>query len=89
MSPHPHQLIRARLLLKTSLFENFQKTGCEPHHLALVVAFVSVLSLQALRLTEIYEEIGVNMLTAQAFSLLISSLVIYRRFPSSPVQSSR
>src|SRR5690625_1089546 len=50
--------------------------------LALVVAFVSVLSLQALRLTDVYEQTGVSMFTAQALSLVISSLLVfYRRFP--------
>lgn len=50
--------------------------------LAVVVAFVSVLSLQALRLTSMLEETGVNFVAAQLFSLLISStLVFYRRFP--------
>lgn len=50
--------------------------------LAIVVAFVSVLSLQALRLTDIIDDVGVNIVVAHAFSLLISSLlVLYRRFP--------
>ncbi|HEY4535736.1 MAG TPA: sensor histidine kinase [Enteractinococcus sp.] len=83
MSPHPSSThpssTTAEDQFVRKLPENWLRTDII---LALVVAFVSVLSLQALRLTEIYEEIGVNMLTAQAFSLLISSLlVIYRRFP--------
>ena len=50
--------------------------------LALVVAFISVLSLQALRLTDIYTESGLDYALTQAFSLLISFLlVLYRRFP--------
>ena len=50
--------------------------------LALVVAFVSVLSLQALRLTDIYTESGVDLAMTQAFSLLIAFLLVfYRRFP--------
>lgn len=50
--------------------------------LAVVVAFVSVLSLQALRLTTFLEGTGVNIVSSQIFSLLISSmLVFYRRFP--------
>ncbi|MDN6358476.1 hypothetical protein, partial [Yaniella sp.] len=50
--------------------------------LAVVVAFVSVLSLQALRLTTILEDTGVNMVAAQVFSLAIAALlVVYRRFP--------
>lgn len=50
--------------------------------LALVVAFVSVLSLQALRLTDIYSASGVDLMLTQAFSLVISFLlVLYRRFP--------
>ena len=50
--------------------------------LALVVAFVSVLSLQALRMTDIYTESGLDFALTQAFSLLISFLlVLYRRFP--------
>ena len=50
--------------------------------LAVVVAFVSVLSLQALRLTTILEDTNVDIVTAQVFSLAISALlVLYRRFP--------
>lgn len=50
--------------------------------LAVVVAFVSILSLQALRFTTILEDTDANLVVAQAFSLLISSmLVLYRRFP--------
>lgn len=50
--------------------------------LAVVVAFVSILSLQALRFTTILEDTDANLVAAQAFSLLISSmLVLYRRFP--------
>lgn len=50
--------------------------------LAVVVAFVSVLSLQALRLTTVLEDTGVNIVVAQIYSLAISALlVIYRRFP--------
>ncbi len=50
--------------------------------LAIVVAFVSVLSLQALRLTSLYEQTGVSIVTAQIFSLCISAmLVFYRRYP--------
>lgn len=50
--------------------------------LAVVVAFISVLSLQALRLTTLLEDAGVNMVAAQVFSLAISALlVLYRRFP--------
>lgn len=50
--------------------------------LAVVVGFVSVLSLQALRLTDIYAATGVDYFMAQALSLLISSLlVLYRRYP--------
>ncbi|WP_022870490.1 sensor histidine kinase [Yaniella halotolerans] len=50
--------------------------------LAVVVAFVSVLSLQALRLTTILEDTNVDIVTAQVFSLAISALlVLYRRYP--------
>lgn len=51
--------------------------------LALVVAFVSVLSLQALRLTDIYSASGLDLFLTQAFSLVISFLLVfYRRFPT-------
>lgn len=50
--------------------------------LAVVVAFVSILSLQALRFTTILDDTDANLAVAQAFSLLIASmLVFYRRFP--------
>ncbi|GAA4105520.1 sensor histidine kinase [Enteractinococcus coprophilus] len=50
--------------------------------LAVVVAFVSVLSLQALRLTDIYTGSGLDLVLTQVFSLVISFLlVLYRRFP--------
>lgn len=50
--------------------------------LAVVIAFVSVLSLQALRLTTILEDTNVDIVTAQVFSLAISALlVLYRRYP--------
>ena len=50
--------------------------------LAVVVAFISVLSLQALRLTDIYTASQLDLALTQAFSLVISFLlVLYRRFP--------
>ena len=50
--------------------------------LAVVVGFVSVLSLQALRLTTLLEDVGSNLLIAQIFSLFISALLVfYRRYP--------
>lgn len=50
--------------------------------LAVVVAFISVLSLQALRLTDIYTVSQLDLALTQAFSLVISFLlVLYRRFP--------
>lgn len=50
--------------------------------LAVVVAFVSVLSLQTLRLTDLYEQMDVDTVAAQIFSLFISALLVfYRRYP--------
>lgn len=72
VTDHPGQFIRP-------LPENWLRTDII---LATVVAFVSVLSLQALRLTNLYEQTGVSIVTAQIFSLCISAmLVFYRRYP--------
>ncbi|OAV63108.1 sensor histidine kinase [Enteractinococcus helveticum] len=50
--------------------------------LAVVVAFISVLSLQALLLTDIYTASRLDFALTQAFSLVISFLLVfYRRFP--------
>lgn len=50
--------------------------------LAIVVGFIAVLSLQALRLTDIFVETDVDIVLAHVLSLLIASLlVLYRRFP--------
>ena len=72
VTDHPGQFIRP-------LPENWLRTDII---LATVVAFVPVLSLQALRLTNLYEQTGVSIVTAQIFSLCISAmLVFYRRYP--------